>query len=38
MTWFLESTFGKATVFFVDLFCGLSAKAFYYVSDDDEDA
>ena len=31
MTWLLESTVGKAAVFWVDIICGLMAKAFLHV-------
>jgi hypothetical protein len=36
MTRLLESTVGKAFVFAVDIFCGLCAKAFYYLDGDDD--
>lgn len=36
MTRFLESTVGRLAVFWVDLICGLTAKAFYYIADEDD--
>lgn len=37
MSWFLQSTIGKAAVFYVDFICGLAGKAFYYLGGDDDD-
>lgn len=37
MSWLLKSTVGKAAVFYVDLLCGLFARAFEYLDGDDDD-